>query len=40
MQNEALWIEEADRSYQKYKKGNISARNAEDVLRDARNAIK
>lgn len=38
-QNEALWIQEAHRRYQEYKKGNISARNAEDVLRDARNTI-
>lgn len=39
-QNEELWIEDADRRYQEYKKGNISARSAEDVLRDARDAIK
>jgi len=39
-ENERLWIEEADRRYQEYKRGNISARSAEDVLRDARTAIK
>jgi putative addiction module component (TIGR02574 family) len=39
-ENERLWIEEADRRYQEYKRGNISARPAEDVLRDARTAIK
>jgi len=39
-QNENLWIEEADRRYQEYKKGSISARSADDVLRDARTAIK
>ncbi len=39
-QNERLWIEEADRRYREYKSGNISARPAEDVLRDARAAIK
>ena len=39
-ENERLWLEEADRRYQGYKKGNISARPAEDVLRDARSAIK
>lgn len=39
-ENEQLWIEEADRRYQEYKKGNIPARLAEDVLHDARSAIK
>ncbi len=38
-QNEQLWLEEADRRYREYKDGNISSRSAEDVLRDARNAI-
>jgi putative addiction module component (TIGR02574 family) len=35
-QNEELWLIEADRRYREYKKGNISARPAKDVLRDAR----
>ncbi len=35
-ENERLWVEEAERRYQEYKKGNIPARLAEDVLRDAR----
>jgi putative addiction module component (TIGR02574 family) len=35
-ENERLWLEEADRRYQEYKRGNIPARSAEDVLRDAR----
>ena len=39
-ENERLWLEEADRRYQEYKKGNIPARPADDVLRDARSAIK
>ena len=39
-QNEQLWLEEADRRYQEYKKGNISARCADEVLRDARAAIR
>jgi putative addiction module component (TIGR02574 family) len=39
-QNEELWLEEADRRYQEYKKGSISARSADDVIRDARTAIK
>ena len=40
VQNEQLWINEADRRYNEYKKGNMSARCAEDVLRDARARIK
>ena len=39
-ENERLWLEEADRRYKEYKKGNVSARPAEDVLRDARSIIK
>ena len=35
-ENERLWIEEAERRYREYKKGNISSRPAADVLRDAR----
>ncbi len=38
-ENERLWLEEAGRRYQEYKKGNISARPAEEVLHDARLAI-
>ena len=37
--NEQVWLKEADRRYQEYKKGMISARSAEEVLRDARLAI-
>ena len=39
-ENERLWLEEAERRYQEYKSGNISARSAEDVLRDARTAMR
>ena len=39
-ENERLWLEEADRRYQEYKKGNISARPAEEVLRDAYSVVK
>ncbi len=39
-ENERLWLEEADKRYREYKKGGISARSAENVLRDARSAIK
>ena len=39
-ENERLWVEEAERRYQEYKKGNIPSRRADDVLRDARAAIK
>ncbi len=39
-QNEQLWLDEAERRYQEYKKGNISAHTAEEVLRNARAAIK
>ena len=39
-QNEQLWLDEADRRYREYKKGNIPARPAEDVLRDARATIR
>ena len=39
-ENERLWLIEAERRYQEYKKGNIPARPASDVLRDARSAIK
>jgi hypothetical protein len=39
-ENESLWLEEAERRYQEYKKGAIQSRLAEDVLRDARAAIR
>ena len=39
-QNEQLWIDEADRRYREYKSGKITARSAEEVLSDARDAIK
>ena len=39
-ENEQLWLEEANRRYQEHKKGNIQSRSAEDVLKDARAAIK
>jgi putative addiction module component (TIGR02574 family) len=39
-ENERLWLEEAERRYLEYKNGNIPARSAEDVLRDARAAIR
>ena len=38
-ENERLWLEEADRRYREYKKGTITARSAEDVLREARAAL-
>ena len=38
-QKEQLWIDEADRRYREYKSGKISARSAEEVLSDARDAI-
>ncbi len=39
-ENEHLWLEEAEKRYQEYKKGTIQSRPAEDVLRDAHAAIK
>jgi putative addiction module component (TIGR02574 family) len=36
---ERLWAEEAERRYQEYKKGNIPARSAEEVFRDAYRSI-
>ena len=32
---EELWLQEAERRYQEYRKGNLPARPAEDVFRDA-----
>ena len=40
VENERLWVEEAERRYQEYKKGRIVSRRAEEVLRDARASIK
>jgi hypothetical protein len=37
---ERLWVEEAERRYREYKKGEIPARLAEDVFRDAYGRIK
>jgi putative addiction module component (TIGR02574 family) len=34
-ENERLWVEEAERRYQEYKKGRIASRPAADVFRDA-----
>ena len=39
-QNEQLWLDEAERRYREYKKGNMPARPAADVIRDARAAIR
>jgi putative addiction module component (TIGR02574 family) len=39
-ENEQLWLEEAERRYKGYRKGKISARSANDVLREARAVIK
>lgn len=39
-ENERLWVEEAERRYQAYKQGRISARPAEDAISDARNRIR
>jgi len=34
-ENERLWVEEAERRYQEYKKGHVRSRPAADVFRDA-----
>jgi len=39
-QIEQMWLDEADRRYREYKNGSMSARPAQDVLRDARAAIR
>ncbi len=39
-ENERLWVEEAERRYRQYKKGNIPSRLARDVFRDTRDRIK
>ena len=38
--SERLWLEEAERRYRAYKDGSLSARPAEDVLRDARAGLR
>ncbi len=38
-ENEALWIEEAERRYQAYLNGEVSARAAAEVLHDARELL-
>ena len=38
-ENEHLWIEEAARRYQGYKKGRVRSRPARDAIRDARSRI-
>lgn len=38
--NERLWVEEAERRYQAYKQGRLSARPAGDAVRDARARIR
>jgi putative addiction module component (TIGR02574 family) len=40
LENESLWIKEAERRYQEYKKGNIKSRPAEEVLKSALKRIK
>ncbi len=39
-ENECLWVKEAERRYQAYKKGNIKSRPAEEVLKSALKRIK
>ena len=39
-ENERLWVEEAERRYQAYKQGRISAKPAEDAIRDVRKLIR
>jgi len=39
-ENERLWLEEADRRYQAYKLGRISARSAEEAICNVRARIK
>jgi hypothetical protein len=39
-ENESLWVEEAERRYQAYKQGSLSARPAAEVVRDARARIR
>ena len=39
-ESERLWVEEAERRYQAYKQGRLSARSAEDAILDARARIR
>jgi len=36
---EELWIAEADRRYEEFKKGNISAKNAQETFQSARETL-
>nr|VFK31222.1 MAG: putative addiction module component, TIGR02574 family [Candidatus Kentron sp. MB]VFK75398.1 MAG: putative addiction module component, TIGR02574 family [Candidatus Kentron sp. MB] len=36
---ERLWVAEAERRYLEYRHGNITARSADDVFRDARTGL-
>ena len=38
--SERLWVDEAERRYEAYRKGNMESRPAADVLSDARAAIR
>lgn len=40
LESESLWVKEAERRYQEYKKGNIKSRPAEEVLKSALKRIK
>jgi len=35
IENERLWVEEAERRYREYKKGRVSSRSSKEVFRDA-----
>ena len=39
-ENELLWVEEAERRYQAYKQGSISARTAEEAIQEDRAQIR
>ena len=36
---EAAWVEEAERRYSEYRKGLVTARDSDDVFRDARRRL-
>ncbi len=38
-ENEVLWVEEAERRYQAYKQGRLSARSASEAIRDIKGRI-
>jgi len=40
LENERLWVEEAERHYQEYKKSRISSRPSKDVFDNALNRFK